>query len=92
MISSRSRYAHNGTELATSPDGTVRKVISPSSQKTVRARARRYRWKEGDRVDLLADRWYGDPTQWWRIADVNPHVLDWTEPDSGTVIRIPNVS
>ncbi|WP_274919314.1 tail protein X [Streptomyces sp. WZ-12] len=58
----------------------------------MRTRARRYRWKEGDRVDLLAHRHYGDATQWWRIANVNPHILDWTEPESGTVIRIPNVS
>jgi hypothetical protein len=27
---------------------------------------------EGDRLDLVAARWYGDPELWWRIADANP--------------------
>lgn len=27
---------------------------------------------EGDRLDLIAARWYGDPELWWRIADANP--------------------
>jgi nucleoid-associated protein YgaU len=26
----------------------------------------------GDRIDLLAARYYGDPLQSWRIADANP--------------------
>ncbi len=28
--------------------------------------------EEGDRLDLIAARWYGDPELWWRIADANP--------------------
>ncbi|MFC0111328.1 hypothetical protein [Kibdelosporangium aridum] len=31
--------------------------------------------REGDRADVLANRYIGDPEQWWRIADANP-VLD----------------
>ncbi|WP_158891573.1 LysM domain-containing protein [Amycolatopsis anabasis] len=31
--------------------------------------------REGDRSDVLADRYLGDAGQWWRIADANP-VLD----------------
>jgi hypothetical protein len=27
--------------------------------------------KQGDRVDNIAARFLGDPTQFWRIADVN---------------------
>jgi hypothetical protein len=30
---------------------------------------------EGDRLDLLANHYYGDPQQWWRILDANPQVL-----------------
>jgi len=26
----------------------------------------------GERPDLLAQRYFGDPGQWWRIADANP--------------------
>jgi hypothetical protein len=27
---------------------------------------------EGDRLDLLAFKYYGDPARWWQIADANP--------------------
>jgi hypothetical protein len=27
---------------------------------------------EGDRLDLLAFKYYGDPTKWWQICDANP--------------------
>jgi hypothetical protein len=27
---------------------------------------------EGDRLDLLSFKYYGDPTKWWQIADGNP--------------------
>lgn len=38
--------------------------------------------REGERLDLLAFKYYGDPTRWWQIADANPqepyppHLLD----------------
>jgi hypothetical protein len=44
----------------------------------------------GDRFDLLANEFLGDPTLWWRIADANPQI---PYPDisliPGSVIRIP---
>ncbi|MFF7401406.1 hypothetical protein [Streptomyces murinus] len=44
----------------------------------------------GERGDLLAQRFLGDPGQWWRIADANP-VLDPREltDEAGRVIGIP---
>src|SRR5262249_142831 len=27
---------------------------------------------ESDRLDLLAFKYYGDPTRWWQISDANP--------------------
>lgn len=44
----------------------------------------------GERPDLLAQRYYGDPGQWWRIADANP-VFDPAEltEEPGTEIDIP---
>ncbi len=32
----------------------------------------------GDRMDLLAEQYLGDPTLWWQIADANPQI---TYPD-----------
>jgi len=31
-----------------------------------------YRVGQGDRLDLLALKFYGDPTKWWQISDANP--------------------
>lgn len=31
--------------------------------------------QQGDRLDLLAEVYYGRPAQWWRICDANPDVL-----------------
>ena len=28
--------------------------------------------REGERLDLLAFKYYGDPTRWWQICDANP--------------------
>ncbi|HEX8852895.1 MAG TPA: hypothetical protein VF754_05375, partial [Pyrinomonadaceae bacterium] len=28
--------------------------------------------REGERLDLLAFKYYGDPTRWWQISDANP--------------------
>jgi nucleoid-associated protein YgaU len=46
----------------------------------------------GDRLDLIADRLYGDPDQLWRIADANQA----TRPDrltdrAGARLRLPRV-
>jgi nucleoid-associated protein YgaU len=30
----------------------------------------------GDRLDLLAQEYYGDARAWWRILDANPQLLD----------------
>ncbi|MDQ1071899.1 hypothetical protein [Streptomyces canus] len=44
----------------------------------------------GERADLLAQRYFGEPGQWWQIADANP-VLDPREltDEAGRVIHIP---
>jgi nucleoid-associated protein YgaU len=46
----------------------------------------------GDRLDLIANRFIGDPEQWWKIADANP-TLD-PRPltgEPGLVLNIPSL-
>ena len=31
-----------------------------------------YVWRAGDRLDLVANYYYGDPRMWWLILDANP--------------------
>jgi nucleoid-associated protein YgaU len=43
----------------------------------------------GDRLDLLANRYFGDPFQYWRIADANPALTPEDVLDPGAQISIP---
>lgn len=42
-----------------------------------------------DRLDLLAQRYFGDPFQYWRIADANPALVPEDVLDPGAQISIP---
>lgn len=49
-----------------------------------------YEWVETDRLDNIAARFLGDPSQWWVIMDINPEIIDPNEIPPGTQLRIPN--
>jgi hypothetical protein len=51
---------------------------------------RYYTWVEGDRMDVVADYFLGNPSFWWRIMDFNPEIIDAFDIAVGTTIRIPN--
>lgn len=46
---------------------------------------------EGDRLDLLAYRLYGDPQLWWVIANANPEYLFPDDLTPGSTIRLPTL-
>lgn len=48
-----------------------------------------YYTSEGDRIDLLASDFLGDPTRWWEIAAINPEVTDFEGMPPNTRLRIP---
>lgn len=43
----------------------------------------------GDRLDLLAQRYFGDPLQYWRIVDANPTLEPEALLEPGTLLSIP---
>lgn len=49
-----------------------------------------YEWVDGDRLDLLATRFLGNPSFWWQLLDLNPEILDPLTIAPGTQLRIPN--
>jgi hypothetical protein len=51
-----------------------------------------YTWKDGDRIDLVAEALLGNPAMWWKIADVNPQLTNPMNIQVGTQIWIPRVS
>ena len=49
-------------------------------------------WTADDRLELLANHYYGDPRKWWLILDANPDIEDAGELESappGTILLIP---
>ena len=89
MIGSRSRYSGSKTTVVNGPSG-ARMTIVPSRQTPWGFSFTYYSMKDGDRLDLLATDLYGDGTLWWKIADANPEILDWTEIPIGTIMRLPS--
>ena len=88
MISATSRYNnaaldvvtdHRGTHQVLNPQGPYENVISLTY----------YQIAEFDTADRLAEDVYGDGRLWWRIADANPEILDWTDLTVGQIIRMP---
>jgi hypothetical protein len=50
-----------------------------------------YTWAQKDRIDLIANKFLGDPSLWWIIMDYNPEVVDPFDISVGTILRIPGV-
>lgn len=46
---------------------------------------------EENRLDILANNYYGDPTLWWAIAMAN-NIIDPFVIPAGSILRIPSIS
>ncbi|GAP51675.1 hypothetical protein [Streptomyces azureus] len=86
-----SRYHDAEIGVHTAPDGTEvrytkRRLLPPLGARETEEHV----VGAGERPDLLAQRLFGDPGQWWQIADANP-VLDPQEltAEPGRVIDVP---
>lgn len=90
MITATSRYAASPIALLNSRRGSV--VTLVPGVPAPKAFAFTYiTVAEGDRLDTLASQAFGDERLWWKIADANPEIIDWTDLQVGTVLRIPSV-
>lgn len=91
MLDPDSRYAGLPTATWIAPNGrtityvTRRFLPRASSSSTLLE----ITTAEGDRLDLIAARVFGDPGQWWRIADAN-EAMDPAElaAEAGSIVRI----
>jgi hypothetical protein len=92
-----SRYHDAEIGVHTQPDGTevryTKRRLLPPLGATTDATAGdtvAHTVSEGERPDLLAQRYLGAPDQWWQIADANP-VLDPHEltAEPGRTIDVP---
>lgn len=89
MISSNSRYADNPV-LAIPYRDSTRLTIIEGAPAVKTFNFTYHQVSVLDSVDGLAHSYYGDGTQWWRIADANPEILDWFDLPIGAVLRIPS--
>jgi hypothetical protein len=86
-----SRYHDAEIGVHRLPDGTEvryakRRLLPPLAQEETQG----HTVGAGERPDLLGQRYFGDPGQWWRIADANPVVdPDELTREAGRVVRIP---
>lgn len=89
MISGRSRYVDNPVVLLSTDRGSI-VTIAPLPPQPRVIDYTYVRLADGDRLDLMAARLYGDERLWWKIADANPEILDWTDLPIGTILRVPS--
>lgn len=82
MITILSRYEQNQNVLE---DGIATAVRKPVDDMYVQ----KYTVRSGETLESIASKIYGDPTQFWRIADINPQIKFPIDLVPGTVIRIP---
>ncbi len=72
MFDKDSRYAKLPLKNFIDPAGrtvtyVARRIIRPPEAAVASIKV-----QPGDRLDLVADRAYGEPRQFWRVADANP--------------------
>ena len=82
MFLPNSRYANQKTVTAQARDGQAVEVVTlrrlPRPRAPIPYEVRGY-----DKLDVMADRQYGDGTMFWLIADTN------TELQAGELVRVP---
>ena len=73
-----------------------KKDVSESDGKTIAVRkdvddvyVYNYVIKSGDTIENLAAKLFGEPSHYWRIADLNPQVAFPFDLEVGSTIRIP---
>ena len=88
-ISSTGRYKES-TVANLAVNDLPRRVIVPGPQHAYSFGYQTYMWTSADRPDSIAQKFYGDSTAWWHIADANPEIMSWINIAPGTIVRIPS--
>jgi nucleoid-associated protein YgaU len=82
MITFLSRYEFDDQSIDADAVAAIRKPID-------KVYVQKYTVQSGESLESIAAKIYGDPTQFWRIADLNPQIKFPLDLASGMVIRIP---
>lgn len=91
MIHYNSRYDVAG-EVVVAPtryrEG-VTKTVFRSFPESLTGIFGQYSWRDGDRIDKVANFFLGNPSRWWEIMDLNPEIHSPSEIEPGMAIRVP---
>jgi nucleoid-associated protein YgaU len=83
MLSSSSRYTTTSAEK----DGTS--IVIAVRKSTSFVQYSTYTARDGDSFINIATKLFGDPSQYWRVADINPQLKFPDLIPAGETIRIP---
>jgi nucleoid-associated protein YgaU len=90
MISRNSRYTLDGAYASRDPERADQPITGLALHEAGELTSRReHRVIEGERLDQLAQRYYGDPLKYWLICDANDAVFPEDLMVPGRVLRIP---
>jgi len=90
MIFEGSRYETVAVAPIAGDDGVVRQtLLTPHTPPATEFQFSYYTIKEGDRIDILAERFLGDAELWWVLADYNPQMLFYEDLPANTILRVP---
>jgi len=90
MIYSDSRYATGRVFKALDSRTSKSQITVMRIYPNLQANYYSYVWKEGDRIDVIAQRLYSNSDRWHHIMDYNPEILDPSGIAAGTVLRMPS--
>lgn len=91
MISDFSRYANGGiVQRVAVSSGAAHLAVYREPVSFVNVRYTLYLSIEGDTFSSLANKFYGDSTLWWKLADANPSVFVPSSVPPGVELRIPS--
>lgn len=88
MISANSRYV-NTSQVIENINGIDILYLGYQEPTTQTFQYTFYIVNASDRIDTIASTFLSDPTQWFKIAQVNPEVINFFNLQPGTMLRIP---
>lgn len=89
MIGPNSRYATASIITTVGPNDDTRQEMKVPFPRSKIVTYTYHRVVDGQRIDVIANEYYGDGRLWWVIADANPEVFDWLDLEAGQIIRVP---
>lgn len=91
MFAPGSRYAKLPTAVFIDRDGRARPYVLPRPIPPPAPTRQRHEMGDGERLDHVATRAFGDPEQFWRLCDVNTELRPDDLEVAGRQITVPLV-